>query len=155
MAGNHRYSFNVFWSSEDEAYIATCPEFPRISAFGDTSEEALRSMEEVIQQALATYQEEGWALPEPTDLAQFSGKFQVRLSRSQHASLARRAEAEGVSMNALIAQYVSAGLARDEITTTFERKLGGLLDRIEQAAPTRPPGSSMGAPISGGMRKTG
>lgn len=136
MAAEHRYSFNVFWSGEDEAYIATCPEFPRLSGFGDTPEEALENMEEVLQEAIATYREENWSLPEPFTPAQFSGKFQVRLSRSQHAALAERAEAEGVSMNALIAQYISAGLSRAEAASTVssvvERKLACVLDRVEQ-----------------------
>jgi hypothetical protein len=37
----NRYSFNIEWSDEDEEYIATCPAFPGLSAFGETEEEAL------------------------------------------------------------------------------------------------------------------
>jgi len=32
----NRYSFNIEWSEEDEEYIATCPAFPGLSAFGET-----------------------------------------------------------------------------------------------------------------------
>jgi predicted RNase H-like HicB family nuclease len=35
------YHTNVFYSEEDEAYIADIPDFEMCSAFGDTPEEAL------------------------------------------------------------------------------------------------------------------
>ena len=69
MRAGHRYGFNVLWSAEDEAYIAVCPEFPRLSGFGDTADEALLNMEGVLHEALATYREEGWPLPEPRNPA--------------------------------------------------------------------------------------
>ena len=37
----NKYGFKLFWSDEDEGYIATCPEFPTLSAFGETPESAL------------------------------------------------------------------------------------------------------------------
>jgi len=36
------YTINLKWSNEDKGYIATVPEFPGLSAFGSTSEEALK-----------------------------------------------------------------------------------------------------------------
>ncbi|HEX5726602.1 MAG TPA: type II toxin-antitoxin system HicB family antitoxin [Longimicrobiaceae bacterium] len=141
MTVDPRYSLNVFWSSEDDAFIATSPEFPRLSGFGSTVAEALQSMEEVLGEAIATYREEGWPLPEPYDHAQFSGKFQVRLSRSQHAELTRRADAEGVSMNALVTQYVSAGLSRAEATSVLasavEERIAALLDKAGEPFPVK------------------
>lgn len=35
------YGFDVFWSEEDGGYIATCPDFPGLSAFGVSEEQAL------------------------------------------------------------------------------------------------------------------
>ncbi len=61
----NRYSFNVFWSDEDESYIALSPEFPRLSAFGDTPEQALVEIKAVVELAIETYNEEGWPLPQP------------------------------------------------------------------------------------------
>ena len=37
-----KYGFDIFWSDEDKGYIATCPDFPSLSAFGETEEEALQ-----------------------------------------------------------------------------------------------------------------
>lgn len=39
------YPIVVFWSDEDEAYIATVPDLRSCSAFGDTPEEALREVQ--------------------------------------------------------------------------------------------------------------
>ena len=35
-----KYSINLTWSDEDNCYVATVSEFPGLSAFGDTPEEA-------------------------------------------------------------------------------------------------------------------
>ena len=35
------YGFKVFWSDEDKGYIATCRDFPGLSAFGESENDAL------------------------------------------------------------------------------------------------------------------
>ena len=37
----NKYRFDLNWSDEDDGYIAVCPEFPGLSAFGETAEESL------------------------------------------------------------------------------------------------------------------
>ncbi len=111
-----RYSLHVFPDEEDGGFVAVCPEFPGVSAFGDSAEGAVREARTALELSIETYQEEGWPLPEPLGLATQelpSGEFRVRLPRSMHAQLARRAAEEGVSQNHLVIAYVSAGLAGD------------------------------------------
>ena len=62
------YSFNVIWSEEDDAYIATCPAFPDLSAFGETLEEALEEVRVVLDLFIEEYEADGVPLPEPTTL---------------------------------------------------------------------------------------
>ena len=38
------FHINVFYSEEDEAYIADIPDLPYCSAFGETQEEALQEV---------------------------------------------------------------------------------------------------------------
>ena len=38
---DNKYPFNIAWSEEDQAYLATCPAFPGLSAFGETEEGAV------------------------------------------------------------------------------------------------------------------
>jgi predicted RNase H-like HicB family nuclease len=106
----NNYGFSVRWSDEDAAYIAACPEFPGVSAFGDTPADALREIQVALELAVETYQEEGWALPAPQPLPQYSGQFRLRVPRSLHGRLADRAEVEGVSLNTLAVSYLAAGL---------------------------------------------
>lgn len=107
-----KYSCNVIWSAEDNAYIATCPEFPGVSAFGDTVEVAVAELQNVLEATIETYQQEGWPLPEPRRLTPHSGKLLVRMPRSLHHELALRAEEEEVSLNTLIVALLSEALAR-------------------------------------------
>lgn len=109
---NH-YSYSVRWSDEDEAFIALCPEFPGLSAFGESAAEALEQVQVAVELAVETHRAEGWALPEPQAISQYSGQFRLRLPRSLHAELAARAEAEGVSLNALAVAYIARGLGTD------------------------------------------
>jgi len=43
-----RYAIEIFYSDEDGGYIATAPELPGCSAFGDTEEEALKQVKVAI-----------------------------------------------------------------------------------------------------------
>lgn len=111
-----KYSCNVIWSSEDNAYIATCPEFSGVSAFGDTAEVAVAELQNVLEATIETYRQEGWTLPEPRRLPSHSGKLLVRMPRSLHCAIAMRAEEEGVSLNTLIVALLAEALARRQST---------------------------------------
>ncbi|HZJ09159.1 MAG TPA: type II toxin-antitoxin system HicB family antitoxin [Trueperaceae bacterium] len=114
MKTSDRYSIQVLADEQDGGFVAVSPEFPGVSAFGDTRDEALEEVRTALELAIETYEEEGWPLPEPAAfLAQElpSGEFRVRLPRSVHAQLGRRAAAERVSQNQLVVTYVVAGLA--------------------------------------------
>lgn len=62
---SNKYAIQIFWSDEDEGFIALCREFPGLSAFGETREEALREAQIVLDLMIETYLEEGISLPEP------------------------------------------------------------------------------------------
>lgn len=114
MEAVDRYSIHVFADELDGGYVAVCPEFPGISAFGDSREEALEEARVALELAIETYRDEGWPLPEPRGIETQdlpSGEFRVRLPRTMHAQLAKRAATEGVSQNQLVVAYIAAGLA--------------------------------------------
>ena len=60
-----RYEIIIFWSDEDQAYIAEVPELPGCVADGATYQEALANAEVVIQEWIETAQELGRAIPQP------------------------------------------------------------------------------------------
>ncbi len=65
----HRYSYHVQWSEADDAYIAKSPEFPYLATDGQTPQEAIAELQEVIEASIEILQEKGVPLPEPQVLA--------------------------------------------------------------------------------------
>ncbi len=60
-----RYEVIIYWSYEDQAFIAEVPELPGCAADGATYQEALANVEVVIQEWIETAQELGRHIPEP------------------------------------------------------------------------------------------
>ena len=60
-----RYEVILYWSAEDEAFIAEVPELAGCAADGATRQEALANVEVVITEWIDTARELGRAVPEP------------------------------------------------------------------------------------------
>jgi predicted RNase H-like HicB family nuclease len=65
MADNLQYEIILYWSKEDQAFIAEVPELPGCAADGATYQEALANVEVIIQEWLDTARELGRPVPEP------------------------------------------------------------------------------------------
>lgn len=61
----HHYHINVFWSKEDQSWIADVPDLKPCSAHGDTPSEAIDEAEVAIELWLETARERGFSIPEP------------------------------------------------------------------------------------------
>lgn len=59
------YHVNVFYSDEDQGYIADIPDLRHCSAFGQTPVEALREVEKAKEVWLETARELGRRVPKP------------------------------------------------------------------------------------------
>ncbi len=60
-----RYEIIIYWSKDDEAFIAEVPELPGCMADGATYQAALAQAEVVIQEWIETAVELGRPIPEP------------------------------------------------------------------------------------------
>jgi predicted RNase H-like HicB family nuclease len=60
-----RYEVILYWSEEDQAFIAEVPELPGCAADGATYQEALANAEIVIREWIETARDLGRAIPEP------------------------------------------------------------------------------------------
>jgi len=65
MKSKWRYEIILYWSDEDQAYIAEVPELPGCAADGKTYKEALTNVEKIIQEWIETAQELQRPIPEP------------------------------------------------------------------------------------------
>jgi predicted RNase H-like HicB family nuclease len=67
-----RYEVILYWSDEDEAFIAEVPELAGCMADGATYSEALANVEVIIQEWLETAKELGRPIPEPKGRLMFA-----------------------------------------------------------------------------------
>lgn len=64
MTGHH-YHINLFWSAEDQCWVADVPDLQYCSAHGETPGEALEEVETAIEAWLEAQAEAGRPIPEP------------------------------------------------------------------------------------------
>lgn len=93
------YEIHIFYSEEDEGFIATVHELPGCSAFGKTAEEALEEIELAADLWLKAAKKEKREIPEPIMQKKFSGRFALRMPKELHRELEREAAEQGVSIN--------------------------------------------------------
>ncbi len=60
-----KYEIIIYWSDDDQSFIAEVPELPGCAADGKSHQDALAKAETVIQQWLDTAKELGRPIPEP------------------------------------------------------------------------------------------
>jgi predicted RNase H-like HicB family nuclease len=65
MTNNIKYEIILYWSNQDQAFIAEVPELPGCAADGATYQEALANAEVVIREWIETAQELGRPVPTP------------------------------------------------------------------------------------------
>jgi predicted RNase H-like HicB family nuclease len=119
MINPERYPAEVFYSDEDEGYIAVARDLPGCSAFGETQEEALAELRHAIEAWQLAAGAAGNLIPDPSkptaDLP--SGKILLRTPRSLHAALIEAAKRESVSLNQHLVAVLSASTAADSLLT--------------------------------------
>ena len=64
MPASFQYEIVLYWSKEDQAFIAEVPELPGCAADGATYQEALANAEVVIREWIETARELGRSIPE-------------------------------------------------------------------------------------------
>ena len=60
-----KYEVIIYWSEDDKAFIAEVPELPGCAADGATKQSALKNVDVVIKEWIATAKELGRTIPEP------------------------------------------------------------------------------------------
>jgi len=61
----NKYEVIIYWSEEDQAFIAEVPELPGCAAHGSTPEAALANAQDAIRLWIDTAKEYGDPIPEP------------------------------------------------------------------------------------------
>jgi len=119
---NLRYPIRIEPDPEG-GYLASHPDLSGCNAFGETIQEAVKSLEESREIWLESYYEAHHEAPEPSKPREFSGRLLVRMPKYLHEKLHESAEAEGLSLN----QYILSLLAERN-----ERRKKSVFYGIEQ-----------------------
>ena len=61
----YNYEIILYWSNDDEAFIAEVPELPGCMADGKTRQEAIENAERIIEEWIEIAQEDGETIPLP------------------------------------------------------------------------------------------
>jgi predicted HicB family RNase H-like nuclease len=102
------YTYRVSWSPEDAEFVGTCVEFPSLSWLADSPTAALGGIEQVVLGVTKDLAASGEEVPVPLAERQYSGKFQVRVSRDLHRRLAALAAEQGMSLNRFVEEQLAA-----------------------------------------------
>jgi len=92
---------------EGPYYLARVAELPHCMIHGDTPEEAVSEIKDVMRDWIKSNLELGLKIPEPIQYKN-SGQIRLRIPPSLHKVLSDRAMVEGVSLN----QYMNSALAQ-------------------------------------------
>ncbi len=65
MTNNYHYEVIIYWSDEDQAFIAEVPELSGCAADGTTYQEAVANVQSIIAEWIETAQYLGRAIPKP------------------------------------------------------------------------------------------
>ena len=68
----HKYEVVLYWSAEDNAFIAEAPELAGCCADGETHKQALENLEIIINEWIETAKLCGRAVPEPRGRLMFA-----------------------------------------------------------------------------------
>ncbi len=96
------YPLELFWSEEDEGYIALVPDLPGCNAWGATEMEAIEQVHDAIEAWQAACKQAGEPVPEPSNRLEET----QTISQTVSAKLAKLAKQQGIS----IPQYLEANV---------------------------------------------
>ncbi|MCH8537128.1 MAG: type II toxin-antitoxin system HicB family antitoxin [Alkalimonas sp.] len=95
----------------EECFEARVREFPDLTEYADSFEEAYALAVDAIETTIEIFAEKNRVIPTPMDVADdFSGRVTLRMPKSMHRAYSQWAEYEEVSLNQLIVNCLSHAL---------------------------------------------
>ncbi len=103
------YPCNVH-AEQEGGYTAVFSDLPGCMTQGETLEEVVPMAEDARRGWIETEYERGNDIPLPSYTEEYSGKFNVRIPKSLHRSLAEAAAREGIPLSQLLEKALQAYL---------------------------------------------
>lgn len=121
---------------EDELgpyWVAEHPDLPGCKTHGETTEEAIKNLEEAKASWMYSFADMGKEIPKPNQvkgLDDFSGKILLRIPKELHYKLTFKAKSNGVSLNQEILFLLSSSLEESNTVDQMEL-INKKLDRLQ------------------------
>ena len=96
---NLAYKIEIIEDKHEGGYTIHCPELPGCITCAETIEEGVKMIEDAKVAWFEACIEDGFLIPEPSNLEDYSGQFKLRIPKSLHRTLAEKSREEGISMN--------------------------------------------------------
>lgn len=106
----YHYLINVYFSEEDNFFVAEVPELPGCASHGKTYESAIKHAQGAIETWIEGAKESGYKIPEPISTKKYSGKFVARVGAKIHRELSLKAEARGKSLNGIVKEILETAI---------------------------------------------
>jgi antitoxin HicB len=106
------YEIKILPDRESGYFAVRFPDFPNIITGGYSLKEAVKNAQEALELTIDTMKKHKVPLPKPK--SRFSGQFNVRVPKDLHRELIRKAEEEGVSLNALVTYFLSQSIKMEK-----------------------------------------
>ena len=100
-----KYDIIISYSKEDDCYDASVPALKGCMSHGSTPEEAIKNGRDAILSWIDIAIQDGDPLP--LFDKKYSGIFNIRVPRSLHRDLAKKAQRENVSLNQYVMHILS------------------------------------------------
>ncbi len=117
--------YAIEMTPDDGGYFVKIKELEGCMSVGESKVDALAMIEDAMREWLTAAIEEGIDIPLPEALQEdrYSGKFALRLPKSQHRQLAEAAERNGISLNQYIVTLLAERNALAEVRRLFVEQL--------------------------------
>lgn len=95
----YNYIISPITDESGTYYYARVLELDGCQSTGETFDEAYEGLMEAMEGYIETKLANGYEIPKPQSVEDYSGRFNLRIPKSLHQSLAIEAQREGVSLN--------------------------------------------------------
>jgi antitoxin HicB len=108
---NLNYRVEVIEDKEEGGYAISCPELKGCITCADTIQQGFEMIQDAKKCWFTACLEDGTPIPEPNDINEYSGQFELHIPKSLHRTLAERSRQEGISINQYCLYLLSNGVS--------------------------------------------
>jgi predicted RNase H-like HicB family nuclease/predicted DNA-binding protein len=125
-----QYAIKIQWSDEDEAYLASCMEFPSLMTHGESPEEAFKELRFILETVVEDMKATGQKIPTPLKDRKYKGNISLRLPSETHEELVNLAMEQDLSLN----QFITTIIEKNQYASSFRKlylEMQNMIDELK------------------------